>query len=61
LEFRVNLETWKAKPETLIFNRSDCGSSSQATFTPEIHPTVVWAKFKAMAEGAKIATKQLWS
>lgn len=40
---------------------SDCGFSSQATFTPEIHPTVVWAKFKAMAEGAEIATKQLWS
>jgi hypothetical protein len=61
LEFRVNLDTWKAKPETLIFNRSDCGFSSQATFTPEIHPTVAWAKFKAMAEVAKIATKQLWS
>jgi len=37
------------------------GGTSQATFTPEIHPTVVWAKFQAMAEGAKIATKQLWS
>jgi len=40
---------------------SDCGFSSQATDEPEIHPTVVWAKFKAMAEGAKIATRQLWS
>ncbi len=44
-----------------VIGGSDCGFSSQATFTPEIHPTVVWAKFKAMAEGAKIATKQLWS
>ena len=43
-----------------VIGGSDCGFSSQATFTPEIHPTVVWAKFKAMAEGAKIATKQLW-
>ncbi|HEY7165970.1 MAG TPA: cobalamin-independent methionine synthase II family protein [Candidatus Binatia bacterium] len=39
---------------------SDCGFSSQATAEPEIHPTVVWAKFKAMAEGARLATKQLW-
>ena len=43
-----------------VIGGSDCGFSSQATFTPEIHPTVVWAKFKAMADGAKIATKQLW-
>ena len=39
---------------------SDCGFSSQATTRPEIHPTVVWAKFQAMAEGAQIATEQLW-
>lgn len=39
---------------------SDCGFSSQATFTPNVHPTVVWAKFQAMAEGARIATRQLW-
>ena len=32
---------------------SDCGFSSQAAYTPEIHPTVVWAKFRAMAEGAR--------
>ena len=28
----------------------DCGFSSPVTFTPEVHPTVVWAKFKALAE-----------
>jgi 5-methyltetrahydropteroyltriglutamate--homocysteine methyltransferase len=39
---------------------SDCGFSSQATAEPEIHPTVVWAKFKAMADGARLASKQLW-
>jgi len=39
---------------------SDCGFSSQATPEPEIHPTVVWAKFQAMAEGARLATRQLW-
>jgi 5-methyltetrahydropteroyltriglutamate--homocysteine methyltransferase len=39
---------------------TDCGFSSQATYQPEIHPTVMWAKFRAMAEGARLATKQLW-
>ena len=39
---------------------ADCGFSSQATYNTEVHPTVVWAKFQAMAEGAQLATKQLW-
>jgi 5-methyltetrahydropteroyltriglutamate--homocysteine methyltransferase len=39
---------------------ADCGFSSQATYSPEVHPTVVWAKFRAMAEGARLATAQLW-
>ncbi|MBV8728271.1 MAG: cobalamin-independent methionine synthase II family protein [Acidobacteriia bacterium] len=38
---------------------ADCGFSSQATYRPEIHPTVMWAKFRALAEGARLATKQL--
>jgi 5-methyltetrahydropteroyltriglutamate--homocysteine methyltransferase len=38
----------------------DCGFSSQATYQPEIHPSVVWAKFRAMAEGARLASRQLW-
>jgi 5-methyltetrahydropteroyltriglutamate--homocysteine methyltransferase len=39
---------------------ADCGFSSQATYHPEIHPSVVWAKFRAMAEGARLATGRLW-
>jgi 5-methyltetrahydropteroyltriglutamate--homocysteine methyltransferase len=39
---------------------SDCGFSSQATYHPEIHPTVVWEKFRAMAEGARLASQRLW-
>jgi 5-methyltetrahydropteroyltriglutamate--homocysteine methyltransferase len=31
-----------------------------AVYTPEVHPTVVWEKFKAMRQGADIATKKLW-
>ncbi len=40
---------------------ADCGFSSQALYRTEVHPTVVWEKFKAMREGADIATKQLWA
>jgi 5-methyltetrahydropteroyltriglutamate--homocysteine methyltransferase len=40
---------------------ADCGFSSRASYAPEVHPTVVWPKFKALAEGAKIASRQLWS
>jgi 5-methyltetrahydropteroyltriglutamate--homocysteine methyltransferase len=25
-----------------------------------LHPEIVWAKFQAMAEGARLASKQLW-
>jgi 5-methyltetrahydropteroyltriglutamate--homocysteine methyltransferase len=39
---------------------ADCGFSSQALYRTEVHPTVVWEKFKAMRTGADIATKQLW-
>ncbi len=39
---------------------ADCGFSSQALYRTEVHPTVVWEKFKAMREGADLATRQLW-
>ena len=40
---------------------ADCGFSSQALYRTEVHDTVVWEKFKAMREGADIATKKLWN
>jgi 5-methyltetrahydropteroyltriglutamate--homocysteine methyltransferase len=39
---------------------ADCGFSSQALYKTEVHVSVVWEKFKAMRQGADIATKQLW-
>jgi 5-methyltetrahydropteroyltriglutamate--homocysteine methyltransferase len=39
---------------------ADCGFSSQALYKTEVHPTVVWEKFKAMRKGADIASKHLW-
>ena len=40
---------------------ADCGFSSQALYKTEVHPTVVWEKFKAMRRGADLATKRLWN
>ena len=39
---------------------TDCGFASQASYRPEIHPTVALAKLRALAEGARIATARLW-
>ncbi len=38
---------------------SDCGFATFAG-SKEVHPSIVWAKFKAMSEGARIASKELW-
>jgi 5-methyltetrahydropteroyltriglutamate--homocysteine methyltransferase len=40
---------------------ADCGFSSQALYRTEVHPTVVWEKFKAMRQGADLATRKLWN
>jgi 5-methyltetrahydropteroyltriglutamate--homocysteine methyltransferase len=39
---------------------SDCGFASQASYKPEIDPTVATAKLHALAQGAQIATSRLW-
>jgi 5-methyltetrahydropteroyltriglutamate--homocysteine methyltransferase len=39
---------------------TDCGFS-QGAFTPRVHHSIMWAKLQALAEGAALATKQLWA
>ena len=43
-----------------VMPAADCGFSSQASYKTEVHPSVIWAKFKALAEGARIASARLW-
>jgi 5-methyltetrahydropteroyltriglutamate--homocysteine methyltransferase len=38
---------------------TDCGFA-QGTFYRRVHPTVMWAKFEGLVEGARLASKQLW-
>jgi 5-methyltetrahydropteroyltriglutamate--homocysteine methyltransferase len=39
---------------------ADCGFATFAARPPTVAPSVVWAKFRSMADGAAIATKLLW-
>ena len=39
---------------------TDCGFA-QGTFYRRVHPSIMWAKFEALVEGARLATKQLWN
>jgi 5-methyltetrahydropteroyltriglutamate--homocysteine methyltransferase len=43
-----------------VIAAADCGFSSQALYRTEVHVTVVWEKFKALRQGADLASKQLW-
>jgi 5-methyltetrahydropteroyltriglutamate--homocysteine methyltransferase len=38
---------------------TDCGFATFAG-SDEIHPSIVWAKFEALVQGAQLASKQLW-
>ena len=39
---------------------TDCGFGTSAGRT-RVHPEIMWAKFEALAEGARLATKRLWN
>jgi len=39
---------------------TDCGFATFARATLPVEPEIAWAKFKALAEGARIASAQLW-
>lgn len=38
---------------------TDCGFA-QGPFYQRVHPSIMWAKLEALAEGAKIASQELW-
>ena len=61
-----NLVAWRLLTYARLVGRenvmagTDCGFS-QGAFTPRVHASIMWAKLQALAEGAALATKQLWS
>ena len=42
-----------------VMGGTDCGFA-QGAFVQRVHPTIQWAKLEALAQGAEIATKQLF-
>ena len=45
-----------------VLASSDCGFASTLSVTepPEIEPEIVWAKLASLAEGARLASSELW-
>jgi 5-methyltetrahydropteroyltriglutamate--homocysteine methyltransferase len=42
-----------------IIAGTDCGFA-QSPMYRRVHPSIMWAKLEALAEGARLATKELW-
>ena len=42
-----------------VMGGTDCGFA-QSPFAQRVHPTIMWAKLRSLAEGCRIATRELW-
>ncbi len=42
-----------------VIGGTDCGFA-QSPFARRVHPSIMWAKLKALVDGARIATQTLW-
>jgi 5-methyltetrahydropteroyltriglutamate--homocysteine methyltransferase len=42
-----------------VLASTDCGFA-QGPFHRRVHPSIMWAKLEALAEGAQLASRQLW-
>src|SRR5262249_7635975 len=42
-----------------VIASTDCGFA-QGPFVQRVHPSIMWAKLRALTEGARIATGELW-
>jgi 5-methyltetrahydropteroyltriglutamate--homocysteine methyltransferase len=59
------LVAWRIKNFASVVGRenviagTDCGFSQNWNYI-RVHPSVQWAKLQALADGARLATKELW-
>jgi 5-methyltetrahydropteroyltriglutamate--homocysteine methyltransferase len=42
-----------------VIGGTDCGFA-QGPFVQRVHPSIMWAKLEALAEGARLASRELW-
>ena len=50
----------KALGRENVIAGTDCGFA-QGPFHRRVHPSIMWAKLEALAQGARLASKQLWN
>src|ERR1700683_2794752 len=43
-----------------VLGGTDCGFA-QSPHVKRVHPSIMWAKLEALAEGARLASRELWS
>jgi len=43
-----------------VIASADCGFASTPRSVPEVHPRIVWEKFRSLTLGAQIASRALW-
>jgi 5-methyltetrahydropteroyltriglutamate--homocysteine methyltransferase len=43
-----------------VIASTDCGFA-QVTYFARVHPQIMWAKLQALVDGARLASKELWS
>mgnify|MGYP003344325848 CR=1 FL=1 len=51
----------KAVGRDNVIAGADCGFASMPRAVVEVHPTIVWAKFRSLVEGARLASEALWN
>jgi len=44
-----------------VIASTDCGFGTAARSAMRVHPSIVWAKLKTLAEGAQRASERLWA
>ncbi len=57
VRYHVCFGSWVGRENVIA--GSDCGFA-QVDHLQRVHPTVMWAKFEALAQGAKLASAELW-
>jgi len=43
-----------------VLASADCGFASTPRAVPEVHHSIVWAKFRSLSKGAELASRRLW-
>jgi 5-methyltetrahydropteroyltriglutamate--homocysteine methyltransferase len=54
------LVAWRIRNFASVVGRENVIAGTDCGLGYRVHPQIAWAKFKTLAEGARLATKQLW-